>query len=88
MPVRAWWGAAVCLAGVLVVTGVDFSVSGRALFGDLLALIGGVFAASYVTAGSQIRRSLSTSTYTLISYGTCAVLLGAVAVAGRLPLAG
>ena len=34
VPVRAWWGAAVCLAGVLVLTGVDFSVSGRALFGD------------------------------------------------------
>ena len=36
-------GTAICLVGVLLVTGVDVSLSARALGGDVLALVGGVF---------------------------------------------
>jgi len=88
VPSRAWYGVAVALVGVLVLTGVDFSLSGRALFGDLLALVGGIFSALYVTVGSQVRRSLSTATYTLICYASCAVLLSVVCVVGSQALTG
>jgi drug/metabolite transporter (DMT)-like permease len=88
VPSRAWWGVAVALCGVVVLTGVDVSLSGRALVGDLLALVGGFFAAMYVTVGSRVRRGLSTASYTLVCYGTCAVLLGVACVAGRQDLAG
>src|SRR3712207_7578473 len=41
LPRRAWLGTAVALLGVLSVTGVDVSLSARALGGDVLALLGG-----------------------------------------------
>src|SRR3954468_10025492 len=64
IPRRAWVGMAVALVGVVLVTGVDVSVSGRALAGDALALAGGFFAAGYTVAGGRVRQSVSTGTYT------------------------
>jgi drug/metabolite transporter (DMT)-like permease len=75
LPRRAWAGTAVCLAGVLVVTGVDVSVSARALGGDVLALLAGIFGGVYIVTGGFVRRDLSTIAYTLLCYGTCGVLL-------------
>jgi drug/metabolite transporter (DMT)-like permease len=88
VPSRAWWGVAVALVGVLVLTGVDLSLSGRAVEGDLLALVGGFFAAMYVTVGSRVRRTLSTATYTLVCYASCAVLLAGACLVGGAGLAG
>ncbi len=56
-----WIGIGLALAGTLLLTGVDLSISGRALFGDLLALVGGMFAAAYVTVGADVRRHVSTA---------------------------
>lgn len=71
-------GLVLSFAGVLVVSGVDFTLSPRALLGDLLALIGGASAAAYMLVGSRARQSMSTTTYTFVCYGTCslALLLG------------
>lgn len=88
VPRRVWLGIAVALAGVLVLTGVDFAVSRRALFGDLLALLGGIFAAGYVTAGAAVRRSVSTATYTTLCYAACSVLLLVACVIGSQRLVG
>jgi drug/metabolite transporter (DMT)-like permease len=68
-------GLVLAFAGVLVVSGVDLSVSVRALTGDLLALVGGLAAAAYTLIGSRARQSVSTSTYTFVCYGSCALLL-------------
>ena len=88
LPGRAWLGTAVCLSGVLLITGVDVSLSGDALLGDSLALLGGVFGGVYIVTGGFVRRELSTLSYTLICYGVCGVLLLAVCVIGGQPLAG
>jgi drug/metabolite transporter (DMT)-like permease len=88
IPGRAWAGIAVALAGVLVLSGVDFATSGRALFGDALALTGGILAAAYVTVGASVRQAVSTTVYTTLCYSTAAIVLLAVAVAARDPLAG
>ena len=79
---------AVCLAGVLVITGVDFAVSGDALLGDGLALAGGVFGGVYIVLGGFARRGLSTLDYTVICYGTCALWLLPVCVLSGTALAG
>jgi drug/metabolite transporter (DMT)-like permease len=81
-------GSAVAIAGVLVVSGVDFSVSPEALLGDLCALLGGMFAALYLVAGESVRRSLSTTAYTFVCYGICAVALAVACAAGLVPLVG
>jgi len=73
-----WFGIALALAGVLLVTGVDVGSSGRALAGDLLALVGGMAAAAYVSVGSHARRRLSTLDYTAGCYSVATVALMAV----------
>jgi drug/metabolite transporter (DMT)-like permease len=83
-----WIGIAVAMSGAMLLAGVDLQVSGRALFGDALALAGGAFAAAYMTAGSEIRRSVSTTTYTALCYGTTALVLLVVCLVGRQALTG
>jgi drug/metabolite transporter (DMT)-like permease len=68
-------GLVLAFAGVLVVSGVDLGVSTRALVGDLLALAGGLAAAAYMVIGSRARQAVSTTTYTFVCYGTCALVL-------------
>lgn len=77
-PTLVWVGTATAFLGVLILTGVDLSLSSRALTGDALALGGGVAAAGYVLLGAEVRRSVSTVGYTLVCYATTAVLLLAV----------
>ena len=85
---RTWLGVAVAVAGAVLLTGADLQVSGQALLGDALAVLGGAFAAAYITAGGEVRRSVSTTTYTALCYSSCAVLLLVVCVAGGQSLGG
>lgn len=74
-------GAVLSLAGVVMVSGVDLTISLRALEGDALALVGGVAVAVYMVLGAKARERLSTSTYTFACYGTAATLLLALCLA-------
>jgi drug/metabolite transporter (DMT)-like permease len=79
-------GLVISFVGVLVVSGVDFTVSPEALLGDALALVGGVAAAAYMVIGARARQATSTTTYTFVCYGTCAtILLVACLVSGQSP---
>ncbi len=80
LPLVVVLGLVLAVVGVLVVTGVDFTLSRRALAGDALAVAGGMFAAVYLVAGQSVRTRLSTTAYTAVCYGTCAVLLGVLCV--------
>jgi drug/metabolite transporter (DMT)-like permease len=83
-----WVAIAVSLCGAGMLTGADLQVSGRALVGDGLALLGGVFAAAYMTAGGEVRRSVSTTAYTAVCYSTTAVLLALACLVGHQGLTG
>jgi len=84
VPARVVVGVLVATAGALVVTGVDFSISARALAGDGLALTGSVAVAAYAVLGGSVRRTMTTSAYTAGCYGTAAAaLLVAVLVSGQ-----
>ncbi len=83
-----WVGIGVAMSGALLLTGADLQVSSRALIGDGLALLGGAFAAMYMTAGSEVRRSVSTTTYTALCYTTTAAVLLVVCLVGRQSLTG
>ncbi len=85
---RVWIGIAVALLGVLVVSGVDLTISGRALTGDVLALVGGVFAAAYTVVGGRVRSELDTTTYTFLCYSTSAALLLIACAVGRVQVWG
>jgi drug/metabolite transporter (DMT)-like permease len=81
-------GLVLAFCGVLVVSGVDLTLSTRALVGDVLALVGGVAAAAYMVIGARARQALSTTTYTFAVYGTCAAVLAVACALARQPLAG
>lgn len=81
---QVWVGIAIALAGVVVLSGVDLSISARALFGDALALVGGMLAAAYVTVGAEVRRTVDTAVYTTGCYAVAAgALLGLCLMTGQ-----
>ncbi len=98
-PPAVWIGLVIALAGGAMVGAAEgcsiganglncseFSnfLHGRALSGNLLALVGAWFAAGYLLAGRRLRASLSLGTYVFLVYGAAAVfLLVAVAVRGE-----
>jgi drug/metabolite transporter (DMT)-like permease len=86
LPGLVWAGIGVAVAGAVAATGADFGVSGRAFAGDLLAVVGGMMAAVYIALGERARATTSTTTYTAICYGTCAVVLLAVCLTFGVPL--
>ncbi len=81
-------GMCVAFAGVLVLTGVDMSLSPKALLGDALALGAGLAAAGYMLLGSEVRRTVSTTAYTVVCYTTTAVVLLGICLATGTSLSG
>lgn len=84
----AWVGIGVAVVGAVLATGADFGHSHRAVMGDLLAVLGGMAAAIYTAFGERARATISTTTYTTICYGVCAVLLLVVCLVGGVRLTG
>ncbi|MFC5908443.1 DMT family transporter [Streptacidiphilus monticola] len=87
-PRTVWLGIVVAFAGVLLLTGVDLTLSSRALLGDVLALGAGMAASGYFLLGSEVRRTVSTTAYTTVCYATTAVLLLVACLASGQALGG
>jgi drug/metabolite transporter (DMT)-like permease len=83
-----WVGIGLALLGVVVLTGIDLHLDPRSVVGDALALAGAMFAAAYVTAGQQVRQTVSTATYTSLAYGVSAAGLVALCLLTRSALTG
>ena len=77
---RALAGMGVALVGTAIIAGGGFGGGTRALFGDLLALAGAIFAAIYVLLGRSLRQQLSLVTYSSIVYAASAIVLGAMMI--------
>ncbi len=88
VPGSTWAGVGIAVLGVALATGADPDLSGRALLGDALALIGGIAAAGYTMLGAHARGSIATSTYATICYSICAVVLGVACLVGGQDLSG
>jgi len=73
IPSKAWLGMVVSFSGVILVSGVDLTISFRAFMGDLAAIVSAALAAAYMIAGSKAQRTLETSTYTSVCYFVCAM---------------
>ena len=88
-PSRAvWWGIAVSVAGVLLLTGFGGSVTGSSWIGMGLALVAAFFAAVYVAFGERLRKSTDLGSYTTVVYGVAGLCLLLVALIGGVALAG
>jgi len=73
IPKKAWLGMAISFAGVLVITGVDLTISFRTFLGDLAAIACAALSALYVLIGAKAQRTINTSTYTTVCYASCAI---------------
>ena len=70
-------------AGVFICPPFAEFINGRALQGDLLALVGGMMAGAYLLVGRRLRRRTSLIPYVFIVYSMAAVVLIAIMLGAR-----
>jgi drug/metabolite transporter (DMT)-like permease len=80
IPSKAWLGMIVSFVGVLLISGIDFSLDRRSFIGDIAAVISAALAALYMMCGSKAMKTLATSSYTSICYGVCALTALPIAI--------
>ncbi len=81
-----WLGIALTLGGTALIAVAGGGEGETSLSGDALALLGAVAVAGYTLAGEVSRRRLGIVEYSVITYGTAALLLLAVCLAADIPL--
>ena len=82
IPSKAWFGMAISFAGVLLISGIDFSLDRRSFAGDIAAIVSAALAALYVMSGSEAQQTLETTSYTAICYAICAATAFPIALFG------
>ena len=85
---RTVWAVLLAMVGMIVISYGDMDLSGRALRGDALALVGALGGSTYLLLGRAIRRKLSTVAYVWPCYGICGLLLLAFSLLSGQPLWG
>ncbi|SER13424.1 DMT family transporter [Piscibacillus halophilus] len=65
----------IALVGSVIISWGDFHISGMALFGNFLALMGAIAVTGYFLFGQTVRKRLSLITYTFIVYGISSITL-------------
>jgi len=85
---RTVLGIAVAFAGATMIAWGDMGSGGGSLYGDALALLGGVMLGVYILGGRYLRQSLDLISYVTPVYATSAVALLAGSLALGAPLAG
>jgi drug/metabolite transporter (DMT)-like permease len=78
----------VATAGGVTIAGADIALSGEALVGDALALVGAICAAVYFIVGRRVRPAMSLASYIGVVYTVAAALLLLSALAMGAPLSG
>lgn len=73
IPARAWTGMFISLAGVVAISGIDFSLDRDSFIGDIAAIISAALAALYMLWGSRALKTLPATSYMTICYFTCAI---------------
>jgi drug/metabolite transporter (DMT)-like permease len=83
---RHIFGGAIAITGSVMISWGDFQLSGMALWGDLMAILGAVLVTAYFLFGQSARKRLSLMTYTYIVYSIAVLVLLAYDVALQYPL--
>ncbi len=73
-------GIGLAVVGSALVAGADLELGRKALWGDLLAVVGALAASGYLLAGRRLRPVLSLSVYTAVVYSTAALFLAPMAL--------
>ncbi|MDR7810709.1 DMT family transporter [Lacrimispora sp.] len=79
---------AITVIGSLLIALSDYSAGGDHLSGDGLALAAAIFSAVYTLIGREVRKGMSTISYTYIVYFFCALVLCISTVVAGIPFHG
>ncbi|SET47783.1 Permease of the drug/metabolite transporter (DMT) superfamily [Lacrimispora sphenoides] len=79
---------AITVIGSLLIALSDYSAGGDHLSGDGLALAAAIFSAVYTLIGREVRKGMSTISYTYIVYFFCALVLCISTAAAGIPFHG
>ncbi len=85
---KSWVGMWIAFLSVLLISGIDLSISFQTFKGDMYALIGAALAALYMMVGAKVQRDVSTSTFTTVCYFFCAMTVLVIALLSNSPLTG
>ena len=90
---RQWIGIVIAMLGAIIVATGDASSGpalghGRALLGDMLALVGAVTVAVYFVSGRRLRGTLSLWPYVALVYGAAFLTLTSISIVRGVPLVG
>lgn len=83
-----WFGIAISVFGVLMLTGFGDGIDSRDLLGMAMALVAAMLAAVYVIFAERLRSSTDLGSYTIVVYSVAALALLALCVGLRVPLWG
>jgi drug/metabolite transporter (DMT)-like permease len=75
LTIGAFLSGMLAIVGSMIISWGDFQISGKALFGDILALLACVMVTGYWLFGQDLRKRLSLMTYTYIVYGVSSLTL-------------
>lgn len=79
---------ALALAGAGLISWGDLAFDSKALWGDLLAVVGAITVSAYLLIGQQVRKQVGALLYSVTVYGVAAVVLLTAALATGAPLVG
>jgi len=80
-----WEGIGLAVAGGVLIGWGDLRLGGPELFGDMLALVGGIAAAGYLVVGRVMRQHGTLLPYITVAYGAAAVVLLIVSAGAGAP---
>jgi drug/metabolite transporter (DMT)-like permease len=83
-----WVAIGVAVVGCAIIGAGDFELSGDALLGDGLALLGAVLCATFMLVGRRLRQTLSLGPYVVGLYGVAALFLLVFALGSGASLTG
>lgn len=73
---KAVLGVLIALTGAAIITGGDYSFSGDAIFGDIMAFLGAVFLALYFLVGRKMRKDINATVYVFLVFAACWIAFG------------
>ncbi len=77
---KAYLAILLSIFGIAVMALSNYRVERWSLFGDLLAIVGMLAFAGYIIRGRQMRRTMSTATYSFVVYGIASLVLGVLMI--------
>lgn len=84
---KGFIGGVLAISGSLIISWADFQISGVALFGDMLALLGAAAVTVYYLFGQEVRKRIHMMPYTFLVYSMATVTLFLYDVVLGYPLA-